>query len=411
MSARLRSLIEERANLWQQAQDTRARLDSDRGEAVDPDLSDTWRGLLDKVEKLSSQIDDEERALRSARAIDSVPDVRDSLPKPEADASESYSRAFSTWFTRGISALDGDDLKLLQRSGTPGEEFRAAAEGTGSAGGYMVPTTTLQRMVEVQKLYGGIARLATDLPTDTGNPLNFPSNDDTSNVGAILAENTAATEQDFTMGQVTLNAFTYTSKIVRVSVQLLQDSLFDLNAWIPKKFGQRIGRAEAAHFATGTGTGQPQGATVGLSSGKTMGTANTLKYADLVDLEHSIDPAYRDPQRASYVLSDPALAAVRKVVDNNNRPVWTPTFAVGMPSTINGFGYTVDNSLPDMTAANKPIIFGDIAEAYIVRRVAGASVLRLTERYAEYLQVGFLAFARTDGRVQNASAAKYLTAL
>ena len=410
MSARLRALIEERANLWTTVQDTRSRLEKD-GATIDDSEADTFRGQLDKVEKLSAAIEDEQRAVRMASAVNDVPDVKDVQPAAgEPDQAALYERAFGAYLRRGAGSLGEAEQRALM-AGQPGPELRAAAEGTNSAGGYLVPTTTLQRMVNVMKAYGGVASLATELPTDTGNPLNYPSNDDTANVGAIVAENAQATQQDFTFGSITLNSYMYTSKIVLVSIQLLQDSIFDLNAWIPDRFGVRIGRAQAAHFATGNGSGQPQGITVGLSSGTTMGTAGTLKYTDLVNLEQSVDPAYRVRGRAQYVFSDPFLTAARKIVDSNNRPVWQPTFAPGFPDTINGWQYTVDNSLPDMTAANKPAVFGDISEAYIVRRVAGASVLRLTERYADYLQVGFLAFSRADGKVQNASAAKVLTAL
>ena len=406
MGARLRNLIEERANLWKTVQDTRARLEKD-GATIDDAEADTFRSQLDKVDSLSKQIEDEERAIRMASAVEDVPAVRDVKPAAEVSRDEAYSRAFDAWFRRGGRDLDADQIRTLTAGQT---EVRAAAEGTGSAGGYLVPTQLLDRMVVVMKAYGGTAQLATEFPTDTGNPLTFPSNDDTGNTGAIVAENTQITQQDFTFGQITLNSYLYTSKIVLVSVQLLQDSLFDLNTWIPERFGIRIGRACAAHFASGTGTGQPQGITVGLTSGTTMGTAGTLKYTDLVNLEMSVDPAYRVRGRAQYLFSDPFLAQARKIVDANNRPVWQPTFAPGMPDTLNGWGYTVDNSLPNMTAGNLPAVFGDIAEAYIVRRVAGASVLRLTERYADFLQVGFLAFARFDGKVQNASAAKVLTA-
>lgn len=411
MSARLKQLIERQQTVWSKAQDFRSRLEAARGDDVDPDLSESFRSALDDLDSVGKLITDEERAVDAARRMEAVPDVRDVAPKPVADEAEDYLRSFETFFRRGAAALGVEAAAHLQRGdGLAGREFRAAAEGTLAAGGYLVPTILVKKMVEVQKAYGGIAALAEELTTDTGNPLNWPSNDDTSNVGAIVNENTQLTEQDFTFGQVPIGAYLYTSKIVRVSVQLLQDSLFDLNAWIPRKFGQRIGRAQAADFVSGNGTTAPQGILTGLSNGKTMGTAGTLKYDDLVDLEHSVDPAYRDGGNAQYVMSDKALAAVRKVKDANSRPIWTPTFAVGMASTINGWAYKIDNSLPDMTAANKPMAFGDFREAYIVRRVAGASVLRLTERYADYLQVGFLAFSRTDAKVQNATAAKYLTA-
>ena len=163
------------------------------------------------------------------------------------------------------------------------------------------------------------------------------------------------------------------------------------------------------HFAVGTGSGQPEGIVTGLTLGVTSAANGAIGYDDLVDLEHSIDPAYRQSGNLRYVTHDTFVRATRKIKDTTGRPLWAPSIAVGQPSTINGYPYTVDNGLAAVSNGSKSVVFGDIRAAYVVREVRGAQTMRLTERYADFLQVGFLGFQRLDGQVQDTSAAAVLT--
>jgi len=413
MSARLKKLLEERATAWTTVQDIRSRVERE-GRDLSTDEDATYeRGLAD-VERLSKEIDREERAERLGRDVDAIDDEqRSTNPVPGAgdlnrddEVSERYQRSFNAYLRRGLEGVSPEDREFFQ-DGFVAPEDRAQSAGVDAAGGYTVPKEFLDRMVETLKDFGGVMAVADVMNTTTGRDLSWPTNDDTSNKGAILAENTQVTEQDFAFGTVSLKSYMYTSKMVRLSFQLLQDSAFNLNTWLPRKLGERIARAAAEHFATGTGTGQPQGIMTGLAPGKTV-TAAKITYADLIDLEHSVDPAYRNRANAGYLLSDAALADVRKLVDDQKRPLWVPAMAGGIPSTINGRPYTVDNGIDGLADTKAPVAFGDFKEAYVVRVVNGAQTLRLTERYADFLQVGFLGFQRLDGKVQNASAAKKL---
>jgi HK97 family phage major capsid protein len=399
-SARLRTLLDQRATAWSAVQDIQARRERAGYESTEEDGETYTRSLAD-VERLSSEIEAEERAARLESVMNApAPGQDDTNPRSEdqTDAEARYGSAFSSFLRGGMEAVTPEDRGLLQSR----FEQRAGAAGVPAAGGYTVPTVFLTRMVEALKAYGGVIGLAEVLNTSSGNDLQWPSNDDTANVGAIVGENTQVTEQDFTFGNVELGAYMYTSKIVRLSLQLMQDSAFDLDAFVPRKFGERIGRAAAAHFAAGTGTNQPKGINTGTNI-LTSGAATTaITYDNLVDIEHKIDPAHR--ARAQYLVHDDVVKAIRKLKDSQNRPLWVPAMAGGVPSTINGRAYTVDNSLPALAAGSKSIVYGDIRAAYVVRVVAGAQTLRLTERYADYLQVGFLGFQRLDGTIQDNSA-------
>ena len=407
MSARLKTLLDKRANAWSQAQDIRTRAEAD-GYNLTTEEDETWQRALDDVEKLSKQIEVEERHARLnaiAPAAESVaPTQRDDVD-PEAGE---YRQAFNAMLRRGVGRLSADQQSVLER-GFGEIDTRALSSVTEAAGGYTVPDEFSNRLVETMKAYGGLLGIVDVLTTASGTDLLWPTNDDTANEGAILDENTQISEQDVAFGQGKLKAYTYTSKLIRVPLQLLQDSAIDIEAFLARRIGERIGRAVAGHIATGAGTTQPVGvanATVGFGVGVTGATGNTttVTYDSLVDLEHSVDPAYRGS--AQYAMNDLTLAAIRKLKDSQNRPLWVPSVAGGVPSTINGRPYTIDNKLPAPAANAKSILFGDFKTGYIARRVSGAQVLRLGERYADYLQVGFFGFARWDGVIQDAAAVK-----
>ena len=406
MSARLKTLLDKRANAWSQAQDIRTRAEAD-GYNLTTEEDETWQRALDDVEKLSKQIEVEERHARLnaiAPAAESVaPTQRDDVD-PEAGE---YRQAFNAMLRRGVGRLSADQQSVLER-GFGEIDTRALSSVTDAAGGYTVPDEFSNRLVETMKAYGGLLGIVDVLTTASGTDLLWPTNDDTANEGAILDENTQISEQDVAFGQGKLKAYTYTSKLIRVPLQLLQDSAIDIEAFLARRIGERIGRAVAGHIATGAGTTQPVGvanATVGFGVGVTGATGNTttVTYDSLVDLEHSVDPAYRGS--AQYAMNDLTLAAIRKLKDSQNRPLWVPSVAGGVPSTINGRPYTIDNKLPAPAANAKSILFGDFKTGYIARRVSGAQVLRLSERYAAYLQGGFFGFARWGGVIQDAAAA------
>jgi HK97 family phage major capsid protein len=411
MTERLRRLLEQRATAWNQVQDIRTRLER-AGRDPSTEENETYeRGLAD-VERLSQDIEREERAERQRGLVDDIrPEDRSTPPRTEEeqrDGLAEYRTAFAQYLRGGLGRLNGEQQQLMERGFVDGSELRAQGAGIDAAGGYTVPEDFLQRMTEALKTFGGILSVVEILNTSTGNPVNWPTSDETNAKGAILDENTQVTEQDMSFGQTALRAYTYTSKMVRVSLQLLQDSAFNLDTWLPRKLGERIGRASAEHFALGDGVNKPQGLFTGLGVGATTAANNKIDFDALIDLEHSVDPAYRQSGRARYVLSDTALAALRKTKDGDGRYLWQPALTGGIPSTINGHPYTVDNDIAPFAAASRSIAFGDFQEAYIARVVAGAQTMRLTERYADFLQVGFLGFQRLDGKVNNAAAAKVL---
>ncbi len=365
--------------------------------------------MMLQAENLLAQIDRMERADTEAAAI-AERDFRNSRntgrsADEEAEARIAANRAFGNFLRFGMAHLSPEDRTIAQRALSP---VRAAlAEGTGAAGGYTIPQGFYDQLTDAQKAYGGmLTGGASIIDTETGNTLPMPTSNDTNNVGALLAENTQVTTQDVNFGVMSLGAYTFTSKLVLVSNQLLQDSAFDLGTWLSGKLGTRIARALNNYFTVGTGQagGQPFGIVpAAVASGATVtgatGETTSLIYDDLVNLEHAVDPAYR--QNGKFMFNDAVLKILKKLKDGYGRPLWLSGIGVKEPDTINGYPYLINQSMPVPAANAVSMVFGDMS-SYMIRRVAGTQLLRMTERYADYNQTGFLAFQRWDGTLLDA---------
>lgn len=411
-----KALREKRAGIWSQAQEFAARAKA--GESLSAEDNAAWERALADVDALKVQIDNIERSDRlnsEFREIDAATTVVDARGREGADGTrDEYRDAFNAFLRYGIGRVSAEQRDLLQANFS---QERAQAVGTGSAGGYTAPQGFWAKVTETLKYYGGvIAAGAEVIPTDSGIALPWPTNDDTSNSGAILSENTQISAQDLTFGQKQLSAYTYTSKLILVSLQLLQDSGIDVEAFVGKKVGERLGRIYNTHQTTGTGSSQPQGVITGATTGKTTAGATAIIYNEIVDLIHSVDVAYRQapPTDVAFMMHDLILAYVRKIRDDSGgsglgRPIWEPSVQVGVPDSLLGFRVVVNNDMASTVATtNKTIAFGNFKAGYVVRQVAGGQLMRLEERYADYLQVGFFGFGRMDALVQDSSAVKLL---
>jgi HK97 family phage major capsid protein len=282
-------------------------------------------------------------------------------------------------------------------------EYRALSVGTPAAGGYTVPDE-LMRSIEIAMLtFGGMRQAATVIRTASGAALPIPTVNDTNQAGVILSENTQVANQDIAFSQLVLDAYKYSSKQVLVSVELLQDSAVPLGQIIGQLLGERIGRITNLHFTVGSGVGQPLGivpaATVGFTTPATDSQVTTWKYTSMVELEHSVDPSYR--RNASWMMADSSLKKSKMIVDTTGRPLWAASISTGAPDTLLGYPVIINQDMAAMGANAKSVLFGDLSK-YLIRDVLGITLLRLEERYADFHQVAFLAFARMDGDLLNA---------
>ncbi len=352
-----------------------------------------WQALADDVDELRLEIEKAQK----------MEDLEKETAKPketdkENREAEDYEEVFNKW-TRSVKDtghLTKAENQVLQRAQTI----------TTTGGGYLIPEGFGKKLIEYMVAFGGVREVATVFNTDDGANLPFPTNDDTSNKGAILAINTQISEQDLTFGQVVLGEYMYTSKLVRVPWQLIQDSYFDFPAYLAKQLATRIARIHADHFTTGTGSSQPKGVVTAATLGKNCASTTAVTRAEIVDLIHSVDPAYRKNGRLMF--NDTTLKYLRKLVDGDSRPIYQPNFSTGVFDSIEGVPFTINQSMADQgTATNKFMLFGDFSYYYI-RDIIPMSMSILLERYADYLQNGYFAYARTDADLMNTSAVKYM---
>lgn len=347
---------------------------------------------------------DADRMLKTIEAAEKVESLSQDLEQPvrgqaretaELSEPELYRSAIVHWIRGGMEALNPEEREVLS-------QYRAQSAITGSAGGYTVAQDFYRQIVDAMKEFGGVEQAgAFVIPTSTGADMPIPTSNDTANKGAILPENQTAAGQDIAFGQVVLKAYKYSSKTVLVPFELLQDSAVDIEAFVARKLGERLGRITNEHFTVGDNTDKPQGVVPFSTLGKTgaNGQTTSVTYDDLVDLEHALDPAYR--RRARWMLHDQTLKAIKKLKDSQGRPLWQPGLAVREPDTILGYPFVPNQDMPQMAASAKSILFGDFSN-YWIRRVTGIELFRITDKYIESGQVGFIAFHRTDGRGVNA---------
>lgn len=297
-------------------------------------------------------------------------------------------------------------------------ELRAQSVGTTTAGGYTVPETFRQKLVERMKAFGGVAQNADEITTEGGNAMPFPTIDDTSNLAVVTAENTApVTGADLVFGEKELLAYDYVAPGgdnvsgegtgLRVSLRLLQDSAFDIEALVRRKLGERIGRAQARDFVTGAGHGSnvPEGVTLNTTTtDEWTGAAPT--YDDLIDAIHTVDPAYRE-EGCKWYFNDTTMALIEKIKDSNNDPVWRPLNALigDKPSEglLLGYPVVIDQAFANYTdgTTNKFGAFGNLREGYVVRRVRDIQVIVDPYTRAAYRQVVYTVWARADGIIQD----------
>ena len=277
--------------------------------------------------------------------------------------------------------------------------------GTDAEGGYLVPDEyerTLIEALEDENIFRGLAKVIRTTSGDRKIPMVIEKGQ-----AYWLDEEDAFTESDDTFGQISIGAYKL-GTMIKVSDELLQDSVFDIESYISKEFGRRMGAAEEAAFFNGDGSGKPLGvlaATGGAEVGVTAASETALKADELFDLYHSLRGPYR--KNAVWAVNDTTIAAIRKLKDGNGQYLWQPGLTAGAPDMILGRPVKTSTFMPSLEAGAKTVVFGDFGYYWIADR-QGRSFKRLNELFATTGQVGFLASQRVDGRLVLPEAMKVL---
>lgn len=353
-----------------------------------------------------------ENQLAATRRTDAIRERQQNYEKPQKETmqlavtpqDDTLERAFEHYMRTGIANAD-----LMQ--------LRAQSVGTGTEGGFTVPEVFRQRLEDRVVEFGGLAAEVETISTTGGEPMRWPTLDDTANTGEVVAENTAPSTSgaDLVFGEKTLGAFRYIAPgagnlPLRVSVELLQDSAFDVQGLVTRKLGERIARQQSDHWVSGAGTTEPTGIATGATQTQdfTLPLAATTTPDELIDAMLQVDPFYR--RQAIWVISDHAWGQLRKLKDADNRPLLQPagdsSLANSPAGFIEGRRVVIDSSFDDLVdpglgTTNTWGVFGDLTTAYVLRRVRDLQLVVNPFTRANEGQVEFTLWARADGNVQN----------
>ncbi|MDX2385097.1 phage major capsid protein [Sinorhizobium medicae] len=403
-------LREKQQKLVSDARALLADIKDDTAEARVAELESQHDAAMAEYDRLEARIKREEALEARERDLNAADDRR---PNGEdrsvqggrhENADEARAAAFRSYLRHGLEDMPAEERKIVR-------EMRAQAVGTDSKGGYLVPEGFMAELVKSLKAWGpmldpGVTRVLT---TTAGNSIPWPTMDDTSNEGSLIGENTQVTETEVAFGTKTLEAYKYTSGVVLVSAELLQDSAIDVEGTVRSAMAERIGRIGNRHLTVGDGSAKPNGIVTAATAVTGVAAAAALTFDDMIELFHAVDPAYRDDPSVRFMFNDGTLKSLRKIKDTvTGNYIWQPAdVRTGAPATILDKPYSINQAMAAIGASNKSVAFGAF-NRYVVRMVREFAIRRLVERYADYDQTGFIGFTRLDGELLDAGAVKVL---
>ena len=290
-----------------------------------------------------------------------------------------------------------------------GMQKRDQSVGTASAGGYGVAQDFSYKLDRALKAFSNVRGVCPSFTSATGADMPYPTLDDTSNIGELLAENTnGIAPTDLTFGVVTFKGYKYSTKGLLVSNEFLNDESIDLETVIADALGERLGRIQGTHFTTGDNSSKPQGIVTAAGTGVTAVSATTFTSDELINLFFKVDPAYRASDNFGWMMNDAVVAFVTLLKDSQGRPLYQQSFREGAPDTILGKPLHTNQFMDSAFTTGKKLVLAGDFNKYLIRDIGTLRMRRLEERYAEKDQVGFIGFLRSDGRALNAAALKLL---
>lgn len=324
--------------------------------------------------------------------------------------------AYGKYLAYGQAGLNAQEFDALKNELAI---QNAQTKGTGSEGGYTVPKILMPNISVALKAFGGLRQAVTVITTDEGRTYDYVTSDATGEVGELLGENAQATDLDTAFGTIPFATYKFISKIFTVTKELAQDSAFNIVNHVTTTALSRINRAQSNYFMTGTNTSQPQGLLTAAASGVVGVSGSTVKlaptdaaaYQVLVDLVHSVDPAYRISPKCGFVMNDATWAYIKKLVDSTGRRLVTgndSALSSDVAPMLLGYPVHIVQEMPVMAANAKSILFGDLSR-FVIRDVTYLPLSVYTDSvYDSKGQIGFLGWARAGSLYTSvAGAIKY----
>jgi HK97 family phage major capsid protein len=410
----LTALQEQRGRLVTQAREALDEINSNTDESRATELNQRHDAIMADFDKIEAQIAREERQAKIERALEEEranrrPDQSGEGRGDDAGKKPEYRDAFIALARAGFDpqSISAEERAVIKAGVT---EFRAQST-TAGAGGYTVPTDLAATVDKTLKMWGPMydEAICTVINTSGGNPLDFPKTDDTGVAVAQHTEAAAMTDDggvDATFTKMTLGAFAYDTEWVQISMELLQDSAINIEQFIGELLGERLARRVNSELTVGDGTGDPLGIVAASAAGKTSASTTAFTADEIIELLHSVDPAYRASPKARFMFNDTTLSQIRKLKNGDGSYLWTMgDIREGVPGRLLGVAYSVNQAMVNAATGTKPIVFGDFGKYYV--RKVGSPVIGVRREYY-WPNIGLAGIVRLDGDLIQTSAVKHL---
>lgn len=415
----LTELQEKRGTLIAQARERLNQIDANTDEARATELQTQHDAAMAELDKLDKRIADEEKLVAREKVLEEERAARRPKPGdtavPGAGDDDDTAPEYREVFRKIISGASPADLepeeRAVLRAGLDREAEKRIQSTSNTAGGYTVPVTLANFIVKSMAMWGPMydEAICTVITTASGEQINIPTIDDTAVPVVKHTEGTALTDDggsDVTVGQKVLNAYMYDTEFVKWSIELSQDSIFNWEELLGSLLGERLGRRANTELTTGDGSGDPNGIVTASSLGKTAAAVAAITADELIDLQHSVDPAYRVSPKCRFQFNDTTLKTIRKLKDGQGQYLWNGgDLARGISPTLLGFSYSINQAMASPATGNKTVIFGDHGK-YFVRKVGAPMVGVMRERF--WPDLGIAGLIRLDGELADTAAVKHL---
>lgn len=406
-----REWVEMRARALNQMEDLQKRAAAE-GRKMTEDETRQWDQWDREFEDANQEIARLKKLEERSLILDSEDRSYNPPLETKAKSDMKYEDVFRRFLQFGMEGLNYEERSMMDKQ-KRGTNTLLAGDTSTTYAGYLLPEGFSNELHQSLKAYGGMLQAARIFNTATGNNMQWPTLDDTSATGELTSEGAGVTVQDATFSRKTFASYNVTSTMVKVSMQLLQDEGVLFEQELPGMLATRQGRKLNNFFTVGTGSSQPTGV-MAASNGSAKGAdagATTVTRENLIDLVHSIDPAYiAAPGTKAWMFNNTTLGYLKKlsIGSSDDRPLLYMGQTMADPATLEGYPYVINQDVANVGTGLKSIAFGNW-NYYIIRQVApGNSLVRLSERYMDELEIGFFIWGRYDGKLIDVNAVKHL---
>ena len=419
----IRELQEKREKLVAEARERLDQVNSNTDESRTAELENQHDAAMSELDRVDAQIERNQRMAdieaRTEQAERQEREARRPGGNGQGSGSDdgelpTYREAFNEMLRSKIpdAAPLRPEAAHVLRQGYQKVEERAQTVGTDSAGGYTVPTELKDILIRSMLAFGPMydENISTEIKTTGGATIDLPTVNDTSNSAAAHTEGTTLTDDggvDVTFGKKSLEAYAFDTEWIRVSKELADDSIFAMEQLLGSLLGERMGRTANTQLTTGTGSSAPNGIVTASTLGKTAAATGAITWDEIIDLEHSVDPAYRMGPKVRYMFNDSTLQAVRKLKDGDGNYLWQAgNVQTGVPGSFNGRPFSINQAMDSLAAAKKVMLFGDFSK-YFVRKV-GDPLIGAIQDKDFWPGFGVAGYIRFDGELGDTAAVKHL---